>query len=201
MAAVSLSFSLVGAFKGLSLGSKLSSSFFGGDFGSIHIGQNATVSFPIKRSLTIQSAHKKGGGSTKNGRDSPGQRLGVKIFGDQAAKAGSIIVRQRGTKPLLSIIRCTNFITDSVKEHFHPGNNVGLGRDYTLFSLIEGLVKFEKFGPDKKKVSVYPRVVQPENPNSYRARKRESFRLQRERRKARREGIVTKPQLVLASAS
>ncbi|KAL6541408.1 60S ribosomal protein L27 [Orobanche gracilis] len=152
MAAVSLSFSLVGAFKGLSLGSKSSSSFFGGDFGSIHIGQNATVSIPSKRSLTIQSAHKKGGGSTKNGRDSPGQRLGVKIFGDQAAKAGSIIVRQRGTK-------------------FHPGNNVGLGRDYTLFSLIEGLVKFEKFGPDKKKVSVYPRVVQPENPNSYRARK------------------------------
>ncbi|KAL6509164.1 60S ribosomal protein L27 [Orobanche gracilis] len=181
MAAVSLGFSLVGAFKGLSLGSRSSSSFFGGDFGSIHIGKNATVSFPIKRSLTIQSAHKKGGGSTKNGRDSPGQRLGVKIFGDQAAKAGSIIVRQRGTK-------------------FHPGNNVGLGRDYTLFSLIEGLVKFEKFGPDKKKVSVYPRVVQPENPNSYRARKRESFRLQRERKRARREGIVREPQLVLAAA-
>ncbi|GFP98988.1 50S ribosomal protein l27 chloroplastic [Phtheirospermum japonicum] len=180
MAVVSLNFNLAGAFKGLSIGSTTSSSFFRGDFGSIHIGQNATVSFPIKPPLTIESAHKKGAGSTKNGRDSPGQRLGVKIFGDQAAKAGSIIVRQRGTK-------------------FHPGNNVGLGRDHTLFSLIEGLVKFEKFGPDKKKVSVYPRVEQPENPNSYRARKRESFRLQRERRRARREGIVTEPQLVLAS--
>ncbi|KAK6135102.1 hypothetical protein DH2020_031165 [Rehmannia glutinosa] len=182
MAAVSLSFNLAGAFKGLSIGSSSSSSFFRGDFGSIHVGQNATVSFPIKSPLTIESAHKKGAGSTKNGRDSPGQRLGVKIYGDQVAKPGSIIVRQRGTK-------------------FHPGNNVGLGRDHTLFSLIDGLVKFEKYGPDKKKVSVYPRVVQPENPNSYRARKRESFRLQRERRRARREGTVAEPQLLLASVS
>ncbi|GER46801.1 50S ribosomal protein L27 [Striga asiatica] len=182
MAAMSLSFNLVSAFKGLSVGSSSSSSFLGSDFGSIHISQNVTVSFPIKPRLTILAAHKKGAGSTKNGRDSQGQRLGVKIFGDQAAKAGSIIVRQRGTK-------------------FHPGKNVGLGRDYTIFSLIDGLVKFEKFGPDKKKVSVYPREVQPENPNSYRARKRESFRLQRERRRARREGIEYEPQLVLASAS
>lgn len=99
MAAVSLSFNLVGAFKGLSIGSSSSSStFFRGDFGSIHVGQKATVSFPMKSPLTIESAHKKGAGSTKNGRDSPGQRLGVKIYGDQAAKAGSIIVRQRGTK-------------------------------------------------------------------------------------------------------
>ncbi|KAL3653836.1 60S ribosomal protein L27 [Castilleja foliolosa] len=180
MAVVSLNFNLAGAFKGLSIGSSSSSSFFRGDFASIHVGQNASVSFPIKPPLTIESAHKKGAGSTKNGRDSPGQRLGVKIFGDQAAKAGSIIVRQRGTK-------------------FHPGNNVGLGRDHTLFSLIEGMVKFEKFGPDKKKVSVYPRVEQPENPNSYKARKRESFRLQRKRRRARKEGIVTQPLLVLAS--
>ncbi|KAL0450806.1 UNVERIFIED_CONTAM: putative phytol kinase, chloroplastic [Sesamum latifolium] len=182
MAAASLGFNLVGAFKGLSLGSSSSSSFFRGDFGSIHVGQNIAVSFQIKSPLTIESAHKKGAGSTKNGRDSPGQRLGVKIFGDQVAKAGSIIVRQRGTK-------------------FHPGKNVGLGRDHTLFSLIDGLVKFEKFGPDKKKVSVYPRETQPENPNSYRARKRESFRLQRERRRARREGTVTEPQLVLASSA
>ncbi|KAL3630837.1 60S ribosomal protein L27 [Castilleja foliolosa] len=179
MAVVSLNFNLAGAFKGLSIGSSSSSSFFRGDFSSIHVG-SGTVSFPINPPLTIESAHKKGAGSTKNGRDSPGQRLGVKIFGDQAAKAGSIIVRQRGTK-------------------FHPGNNVGLGRDHTLFSLIEGLVKFEKYGPDKKKVSVYPRVEQPDNPNSYRARKRESFRLQRERRRVRREGIVTEPKLVLAS--
>ncbi|XP_043707817.1 50S ribosomal protein L27, chloroplastic-like [Telopea speciosissima] len=82
---------------------------------------------------------------------------------------------------------------------FHPGKNVGMGKDHTLFSLIDGLVKFEKFGPDRKKVSVYPRVEQPENPNSYRARKREYFRMQRERRKARKEGIVPQPQMVLAS--
>ncbi|KAF6163222.1 hypothetical protein GIB67_025086 [Kingdonia uniflora] len=86
-------------------------------------------------------------------------------------------------------------------DEVHPGKNVGLGRDHTIFSLIDGLVKFEKFGPDRKKVSVYPREVVPENPNSYKARKRESFRLQRERKKARKDGTyVPKPQLVLASA-
>ncbi|KZV20262.1 hypothetical protein F511_25531 [Dorcoceras hygrometricum] len=183
MAVASLSFNLVGAFTGLSIGSSSSSGFFRGELGSIQsVGQILRVSFPIRSPLTIESAHKKGAGSTKNGRDSPGQRLGVKIYGDQAAKPGSIIVRQRGTK-------------------FHPGKNVGIGKDHTIFSLIDGLVKFEKFGPDKKKISVYPRIVQPENPLSYRARKRESFRLQRERRKARKEGVVVDPQLVLASAA
>lgn len=177
-----MSLSFVGSFKGLSLGSSSSSSCFKGDFGSIHVGHKVSVSFPLKSSLTIESAHKKGAGSTKNGRDSAGKRLGVKIYGDQVAKPGAIIVRQRGTK-------------------FHPGKNVGLGKDHTIFSLIDGLVKFEKFGPDRKQVSVYPRVVQPENPNSYRARKRESFRLQRERRKARKEGIVSQPQLILASVT
>jgi large subunit ribosomal protein L27 len=72
-------------------------------------------------------AHKKGGGSSRNGRDSVGQRLGVKLFGGQKAKPGAIIVRQRGTK-------------------FHPGNNVGLGDDYTLFSLVDGYVRFEHKG-------------------------------------------------------
>ncbi|KAG6400692.1 hypothetical protein SASPL_137534 [Salvia splendens] len=247
MAAVSLSFNLAGAFKGLSIGSSSSSSFFRGDFGLIHMGQNASVMLPMKPPLTIESAHKKGAGSTKNGRDSPGQRLGVKIFGDQAAKAGSIIVRQRGTKnfalehcdfeyeaisALLVYTMCIGQLATclfpvfvsryklwayaDINPHqnlaatlgylrkFHPGNNVGLGRDHTIFALIDGLVKFEKFGPDKKKISVYPREVQPKNPNSYRARKRESFRLQRERRRARkeiREGIVVQPQLVLASAA
>ncbi|XP_077227822.1 ribosomal protein large subunit 27 [Tasmannia lanceolata] len=179
---MTLSFNLVGAFKGLSLisTSSSSSSYFKGDFGSINVGPKIGVSFPLKFPLTIESAHKKGAGSTKNGRDSKGKRLGVKIYGDQLAKPGAIIVRQRGTK-------------------FHPGNNVGLGKDHTIFSLIDGLVKFEKYGPDRKKISVYPRVEQPENPNSYRARKRENFRLQRERRKARKEGLVS-PQLVLASA-
>ncbi|XP_051141443.1 50S ribosomal protein L27, chloroplastic [Andrographis paniculata] len=183
MAQLTLSFNLVGAFRGLSIAP--SSSFTRGDVGGpAQLLQKTTAisSFPLKFPLTIEAAHKKGAGSTKNGRDSPGQRLGVKIFGDQVAKPGSIIIRQRGTK-------------------FHPGKNVGLGRDHTIFSLIDGMVKFEKFGPDKKKVSVYPRVVQPENPNSYRARKRESFRLQRERRKARKEGIVSEPEMVLASAA
>lgn len=82
-------------------------------------------------------AHKKGGGSTRNGRDSNAQRLGVKLFGGQFAKAGNIIVRQRGTK-------------------FHPGKNVGLGKDYTIFSLIDGKVKFEHKDKSRLKISVYP---------------------------------------------
>ncbi|CAN1154022.1 50S ribosomal protein L27, chloroplastic [Linum perenne] len=184
------SFSLIGSFKGLSLSSHSSSSsyLFKGDGSLIGFGPKRTsVSLPRRAAipLTIQMAHKKGAGSTKNGRDSPGQRLGVKIFGDQLAKPGAIIIRQRGTK-------------------FHPGNNVGMGKDHTIFALIDGLVKFEKYGPDKKKVSVYPREVQPENPNSYRARKREQFRLQREKKKAKKEARegkvrVPEPQLVLAS--
>lgn len=82
-------------------------------------------------------AHKKGVGSSRNGRDSQSKRLGVKRFGSQFVKAGNIIVRQRGTK-------------------FHPGNNVGIGRDHTLFSLIDGIVKFERKDKTRKKVSVYP---------------------------------------------
>ena len=82
-------------------------------------------------------AHKKGQGSSRNGRDSNAQYRGVKLYGGQKAKAGSIIVRQVGTK-------------------IHPGNNVGVGRDWTLYSLIEGLVTYERMGRDKKRVSVYP---------------------------------------------
>lgn len=82
-------------------------------------------------------AHKKGGGSSKNGRDSAGQRRGVKKFGGECVKAGNIIVRQLGTK-------------------FHPGKNVGLGKDYTIFSLIDGYVKFERKDKTRLKVSVYP---------------------------------------------
>ena len=82
-------------------------------------------------------SHKKGQGSTSNGRDSRGQRLGVKRFGGQAVKAGEILVRQRGT-------------------HFHPGSNVGLGSDYTIFSKIQGVVKFEQRDRKKQKISVYP---------------------------------------------
>lgn len=82
-------------------------------------------------------AHKKGGGSTRCGRDSQSKRLGVKRFGGQAVHAGTIIVRQRGTK-------------------IHPGTNVGCGRDYTLFATIDGLVTFEPHSKNKKKVSVYP---------------------------------------------
>ncbi len=81
-------------------------------------------------------AHKKAGGSSRNGRDSKGQRRGVKRFGGQIVRAGNILVRQLGTK-------------------FHPGRNVGLGRDYTLFSKIDGTVKFE-IVRNRKFVSVYP---------------------------------------------
>ncbi|MBO4252147.1 MAG: 50S ribosomal protein L27 [Clostridia bacterium] len=81
-------------------------------------------------------AHHKGGGSTKNGRDSNAKRLGIKAANGQAVSAGSIIVRQRGTK-------------------IHAGNNVGLGSDDTLFALIDGVVKFERLGRDGKQVSVY----------------------------------------------
>ncbi|GFS31080.1 ribosomal protein large subunit 27 [Actinidia rufa] len=92
------SFGLLGAFRGLSLSSSSPSSFLKGEFGSINVGIKVSLSFPKKVPLTILCAHKKGAGSTKNGRDSRGQRLGVKIYGDQVAKPGAIIVRQRGTK-------------------------------------------------------------------------------------------------------
>ena len=82
-------------------------------------------------------AHKKGGGSTRNGRDSAAQRLGIKAFGGEKVTGGSIIVRQRGTR-------------------VHPGTNVGIGTDDTLYAKIDGVVTFEKFGKDKKRVSVYP---------------------------------------------
>jgi large subunit ribosomal protein L27 len=82
-------------------------------------------------------AHKKGMGSTKNGRDSNAKRLGVKKFGGQRVLAGNIIIRQNGTK-------------------VHPGSNVGLGRNYTIYSLIDGVVKFERKDRDRLKVSVYP---------------------------------------------
>ena len=82
-------------------------------------------------------AHKKGVGSSRNGRDSQSKRLGVKLYDGNAVRGGGIIVRQKGTK-------------------FYPGNNVGMGRDYTLFSLVDGLVKFERIRRDRKQVSVYP---------------------------------------------
>ncbi|MFA5321235.1 MAG: 50S ribosomal protein L27 [Smithella sp.] len=81
-------------------------------------------------------AHKKGQGSSRNGRDSNSQRRGIKVFGGEKINAGSIIVRQVGTK-------------------IHPGNNVGLGKDYTIFSLIDGIVKYERLDKTRKKVSVY----------------------------------------------
>jgi large subunit ribosomal protein L27 len=96
-----MAFTLVGAFKGLSLSS--SSSFLRGDRAALSgnsLGMGVGVATLPARGLTIQMAHKKGAGSTKNGRDSKGQRLGVKIYGDQLAKPGAIIIRQRGTKVL-----------------------------------------------------------------------------------------------------
>ncbi|MFQ6121594.1 MAG: 50S ribosomal protein L27 [Dehalococcoidales bacterium] len=81
-------------------------------------------------------AHKKGGGSSRLGRDSQAKRLGVKRYAGQKVKAGTILVRQRGTR-------------------IHPGNNVGVGKDYTLFALIDGIVKFEPASNNRRKVSVY----------------------------------------------
>jgi large subunit ribosomal protein L27 len=85
-------------------------------------------------------AHKKGGGSSRNGRDSKSKRLGVKRFDGEVVSAGSILVRQRGTK-------------------FRPGTNVGLGRDHTIFATIDGYVKFETVRDQRKQVSVYPERV------------------------------------------
>ena len=88
-------------------------------------------------------AHKKGQGSSRNGRDSNGQRRGVKIYGGQTVKAGNILVRQLGTR-------------------VRPGKNVGMGRDFTLFATVDGVVKYERQGRDRKKVSVYPAAPPPQ---------------------------------------
>jgi large subunit ribosomal protein L27 len=85
-------------------------------------------------------AHKKGQGSSRNGRDSAGQRRGVKVYGGEAVRAGSILMRQLGTV-------------------IHPGSNVRLGRDYTLYATVDGVVKYERLGKDRKKVSVYPQAA------------------------------------------
>jgi large subunit ribosomal protein L27 len=85
-------------------------------------------------------AHKKAGGSSRNGRDSAGRRLGVKKFGGEAVIAGNILVRQRGTK-------------------FHPGTNVGIGRDHTLFALVDGAVKFIRTHQDRTFVNIVPEVL------------------------------------------
>ena len=82
-------------------------------------------------------AHKKGQGSTRNGRDSQGQRRGVKVFAGQIAKAGNILVRQVGTR-------------------VHPGKNVGMGRDFTLFAKIDGVVQYERVGKDRRQVHIFP---------------------------------------------
>lgn len=82
-------------------------------------------------------AHKKGQGSSRNGRDSPGQRRGVKVYAGQVARAGNILVRQLGTR-------------------IHPGINVGMGRDYTLFATSDGIVRYERVGKDRTRVSIYP---------------------------------------------
>lgn len=86
-------------------------------------------------------AHKKAGGSSRNGRDSAGQRRGVKRYGGESVRAGNILVRQLGTK-------------------FHPGKNVGMGKDYTLFALVDGIVAFEYKDKLRQKISVYPLPVQ-----------------------------------------
>ncbi len=92
-------------------------------------------------------AHKKAGGSSRNGRDTAGRRLGVKKFGDQEIVAGNILVRQRGTK-------------------FHPGDNVGIGRDHTLFALVDGRVKFRRTYLDRTYVSIEPTIAAEPAPAS-----------------------------------
>lgn len=82
-------------------------------------------------------AHKKAGGSSRNGRDSPGQRRGVKVFGGEFVRSGNILVRQIGTR-------------------IHPGRNVGMGRDFTLFATIDGVVRYERLDKERKRVSVLP---------------------------------------------
>jgi large subunit ribosomal protein L27 len=82
-------------------------------------------------------AHKKAGGSSRNGRDSQGQRRGVKVFGGETVRAGNIIVRQLGTR-------------------IHPGKNVGMGRDFTLFSKIDGIVRYDRLDKERKRVNVMP---------------------------------------------
>jgi large subunit ribosomal protein L27 len=82
-------------------------------------------------------AHKKAGGSSRNGRDSQGQRRGVKVFGGEAVRAGNIIVRQVGTR-------------------IHPGKNVGMGRDFTLFAKIDGIVRYDRLDKERKRVNVQP---------------------------------------------
>ena len=89
----------------------------------------------------VAMAHKKGQGSTRNGRDSNGQRRGVKVYGGQRAKAGNILVRQLGTR-------------------IHPGKNVGMGRDYTLFALIDGIVTYARLGKDRRQVHILPPTQQ-----------------------------------------
>ena len=84
-------------------------------------------------------AHKKGQGSTRNGRDSNAQRRGIKVYSGETIRAGGIIVRQLGTR-------------------IHPGTNVGTGKDWTLFALVDGIVKYERSGKDRKQVSVYPQA-------------------------------------------
>jgi large subunit ribosomal protein L27 len=90
--------------------------------------------------LEVFMAHKKGQGSSRNGRDSAGQRLGVKRYGGQLVHAGSILVRQHGTR-------------------IHPGRNVGQGKDFTLFAKVDGIVTFERMDRERKKVSVYPQAA------------------------------------------
>jgi len=89
-------------------------------------------------------AHKKGQGSTRNGRDSPGQRRGIKIYAGETVRAGNILVRQVGTR-------------------VHPGRNVGMGRDFTLYALVDGVVKYETYRTDKRRVRIEPAVAAPEN--------------------------------------
>eukprot|EP00898_Chlorokybus_atmophyticus_P006823 jgi/Chlat1/7141/Chrsp57S06802 len=125
-------------------GCSRASSFFAGEaLSRIEQSSRPRTAVVPGAPLRVEAAHKKGSGSTKNGRDSVSKRLGVKRYGGEEVIAGNIIVRQRGT-------------------HFHAGKNVGVGRDFTLWSLVDGVVKFEQYDKKRKQVSVYPRVYEAE---------------------------------------
>lgn len=151
--------------------------------------------------LPVECAHKKGAGSTKNGRDSVSKRLGVKIYGDQACIAGNIIVRQRGSTVGSSHWKTSAFIFALVTSvifmnevQWHAGNNVGEGRDYTLFAKIDGVVKFEKI-KGRAVVSVYePEPVAPQlvaAMEAKQAKKRERYMGRKTWRHAKAEEPVT----------
>eukprot|EP00899_Mesostigma_viride_P000359 jgi/Mesvir1/10323/Mv26303-RA.1 len=161
--------SIAGMFSTMTISSCSQAGFLSGSRLGVECARRQQAAAP--QPLIIEAAHKKGAGSTTNGRDSNAQRLGVKLYGGEECQPGCIIVRQRGTK-------------------VHPGNNVGMGKDHTLYALIDGVVAFEYVSSSQKKVSVYPRVEVESNENSRKARKRAYHQAKREAERAEKEACA-----------